>query len=106
MADTDDDFTVRHSTMAKMMRQVELPAEIGLKIKEGCITYQGRAMAVEVAGEDVIVIARSLPSLNVVFNYMQAKLSASSAYVETLRSDRCPEVVVVARKDITLDEEL
>lgn len=102
----DGDFSILHSTLADMMRQVELPAEIALKVREGSIAYPGRAMAVKLAGEDVIVIGRNIASLNVVFNYIQANMHASSAYIETLRTDRCPEVVVTAKKDTTLDEEL
>jgi hypothetical protein len=91
------------------MRQVELPAENVLKIEEGSLGYTGRAMAVKLAGEDVIVIARNLTKLDTVFNYIVADLHGGSTVMcerETLRTDRCPEVLVVAKNAATLDEEL
>lgn len=105
---SDDDFTLRHTTMANMMRQVELPAEIVQSVKAGSIGYKGVALAVKVAGEDVIVIARDLSKLNTVFNYVVADLHGGSSWckTETLRTSACPEVVVVARTDTTLDDEL
>jgi hypothetical protein len=106
MSQADDDFTIRHSTLGDMMRQVELPAEIALKVREGSIAYAGRAMACKVAGQDVIVIAPNIARLDAVFNHIQGTLHGSSAYTETLRTDRCPEVVVLAKRDTTLDEEL
>jgi len=104
-----DDFTLRHSTLGKMMRQVEIPAEIVLEVESGSTGYCGRAMAVKLAGEDVIVISRSLSSLNTVFNYIAANLHGGSAFMcerETLRASACPDVVVMAKKNTTLDEEL
>jgi hypothetical protein len=105
MQKDDDDFTIRHSTMAEMMRQVRMPDETVLEVKNGSIGYSGRAMAIDLAGQDVILVASNIAKLDAAFNYIQAALhGAKAACAETLRTDRCPEVVVMAQKDTTLDE--
>jgi hypothetical protein len=91
-----DDFLIDH--VSKMMRQTTLPAEIVESIKPRSTGYMGRAFGIEIAGEEVIVIARTLPQLDIVFNKLNPK--------GTLRTSACPEIVVVAKKDVTLDDEL
>lgn len=100
-----DDFLIDH--VGKMMRQTTMPAEIVEHIEHGSTGYAGRAMAIKIAGEDVIVMARNLPALEIVFNYIEAHLArGNAAKMATLRTTACPEIVVVARKDVRLDEEL
>lgn len=89
------------------MRQTTMTAEIVEHIEHGSTGYAGRAMALKIAGEEVVVMARDLPSLNIVFNYVEAHLAkGNAAKMATLRTSACPEIVVVARKDVRLDEEL
>lgn len=92
-----DKFLTDH--VRKMMRQTTLPAEIVESIEPGSTGYVGRAFGFNIAGEEVIVIARTLPQLDAVFN----KLNAHDQKA-TLRTSACPEIVVVAKKNVTLDE--
>ena len=100
-----DDFLIDH--VGKMMRQTTMPAEIVEAIKPGSTGYTGRAVAMKIGGEEVIVMARNLNSLNIVFNYVEAHLSHGRAdKMATMRTSACPEIVVVAQKDVKLDDEL
>lgn len=91
----------------KPMRAVELPLETALSVLKGAPVHTGRAMGVKIAGEDVIVIARNVTQLNTVFNYIEAHLHGGRVgLMDTLRFDRCPEVVVGAKRNFTLDDEL
>jgi hypothetical protein len=89
-------------TTKKMLRQTTMPGEIVEGVECGCTGYVGRAMGILVAGEEVIVIARRLPSLNIVYNYLQGKDGKNG----TLRESACPEVVVLAKQSVDLDDEL
>lgn len=91
-----EDFLIDH--VSKMMRQTTLPREIALSVDEGSAAYAGRAVAMKIAGIECIVMARTLPELDIVFN----KLHPS----ETLRTSACPEIVIMAKATVTLDEEL
>jgi len=89
-----------------MMRAVKLPTETVLKIDEGSTGYSGIALAMRLAGEDVIIVAPNVAKLNTVFNYTVSHMHAGSEFckTETLRATLCPQVVVVAKRDTTLDE--
>lgn len=100
-----DDFMIDH--LGKMMRQTTLPAEIVEHIEHGSTGYAGRAVGMMIAGEEVIILARNIPSLEIVFNYVEAHLArGNAAKMATLRTTACPEIVVVARDSCRLDEEL
>lgn len=100
-----DDFLIDH--VGKMMRQTTMTAEIVEHVEHGSTGYAGRAMAIKIAGEEVIVMARNLPSLEIVFNYIEAHLAGGRAdKMATLRTTACPKIVVVARDSCRLDEEL
>jgi hypothetical protein len=100
-----DDFLIDH--VGKMMRQTTMPAEIVEAIEPGSTGYTGRAMAIKIAGEEVIVMTRNLNSLDIVFNYIEAHLHKGNVNkMATLRTTACPEIVVVAKRAVTLDEEL
>lgn len=91
----------------KPLRMVELPLETALSILKGTPVHTGRAMGCKIAGEDVIVIARNVTQLNTVFNYIEAHLHGGRVHLmDTLRTDRCPEVVIAAKRNLTLDDEL
>jgi hypothetical protein len=91
----------------KPMRAVELPLETALSILNGVPVHTGRAMGVKIAGEDVIVIARNVSQLDTVFNYIEAHLHGGRVHLmDTLRTDRCPEVVIGPRAGFNLDDEL
>lgn len=99
------DFLIDH--VGKMMRQTTMPAEIIEHVEHGSTAYAGRAMAIKIAGEEVIVMARNLPGLEIVFNYIEAHLAkGNAAKMATLRTTACPEIVVIARDSCRLDEEL
>lgn len=74
------------------------PLEAILEVTPGAMAYRGSAMAVTIAGENVIVLARSLSSLNIVFNKLEPG--------ETLMANKCPDIVIVQRAEATLDDEL
>lgn len=91
----------------KPMRMVELPLENALSILKGVPVHTGRAMGMKIAGQDVIVIAANLSKLDAVFNYVEAHLNGGKVQLmDTLRTDRCPEVVIAAKRNVTLDDEL
>jgi hypothetical protein len=100
-----DDYLIDH--VGKEMRQTTMPAEIVKSIRPDSTGYAGHAMALQIAGEEVIVMARNLNSLNIVFNYIEAHYWKGNANrMATLRTTACPEVVVCAKRDVQLDEEL
>lgn len=91
----------------KPLRNVELPLETAMSVLNGVPVHTGRAMGMSIAGEDVIVIARSIPQLDAVFNYVEAHLHGGRVHLmDTLRTDRCPEVVIGPRAAFNLDDEL
>lgn len=76
----------------------KIPAEILLRATKGQICYAGIAACFTIADEQVIVVARTIPQMNIVFN----KLFPNA----TLRTTACPEVVILPRSGVDLDEEL
>ena len=91
----------------KKLEPCTLPRERMTGVKKGVEVHTGRAMAVTIAGEQVIIMAATLPKLDIVFNYVEAKLHGGKAHMmSTLRTDACPEVVIAARSSVSLDEEL
>lgn len=91
----------------KKLRATTLPAESVISATEGANAYVGKAMAMKIAGQDVIVMARNLPQLNTVWNYVEAHLCGGRAeMMDTLRSSACPDIAVMAKRDVQLDDEL
>lgn len=88
-------------------RVISLPREEVLSVTKGSVAHTGRAMAITLAGEDVIVIARNLPQLDIVFNYIEAHMCGGRAHLmRTLRTEACPEVAVTQRNNLKYDDEL
>lgn len=86
---------------------VKLPREEVLDVRDRAIAHTGRAMAIRIAGIEVIVMARNLAELDAVFNYVEANLRGGKAeLMDTLRTSGCPEVAILARAALTLDDEL
>lgn len=101
-------MTNRYMPETKIHRVVELPKEEIKAVDAGTPCHTGIAMAVRIAGEDVIVIAKSLPKLNIVFNYIEANLRGGKAeLMATLRTSACPKVIVAALDHrVHLDDDL
>jgi len=95
------------STDSPRLKPVVMPMEDVLGVNDGVVAYTGRAMAVHIAGEPVIIMASNLPKLNIIFNYLEAHLRGGKAeLMRTLRTEACPEIVMMARSSVQLDEEL
>lgn len=101
-------MTNRYMPEPKIHRVVELPREEITSVDAGTPCHVGQAMAVRIAGEDVIVIAKNLPKLNIIFNYIEAHLRGGKAeLMATLRTSACPKVIVAALDHrVKLDDEL
>lgn len=91
----------------KRLRRVSLPSETVESVENGATCYTGVAMAIKIAGEDVIVMARDISQLDKVFNYCEAHLCAGRAdLMDTLRTSACPPVVIMSAHSVHLDDEL
>jgi hypothetical protein len=89
------------------LRECELRHEVVLEVEAGATAYVGTALATMIAGEEVIVIGRNIASLDIVFNYVEAKRAkGNAALMKTLRTDACPEVAIVSKNTLTFDDEL
>jgi hypothetical protein len=89
------------------LRDCELLHEVVLEAEAGAQAYVGTAMAVKIAGEEVIVIGRNIAALDIVFNYVEAKRAKGNAWLmNTLRTDACPEVAILSKNTLTFDDEL
>lgn len=89
------------------LRECELRREEALEVEAGATAYVGTAMAVKIAGEEVIVIGRNIAALDIVFNYVEAKRAKGNAWLmKTLRTDECPEVAIMSKNTLTFDDEL
>lgn len=93
--------------MSKRLPLCELPRETVLGVSVGAVAHTGQAMAMTIAGEPVIVIARNMAKLDIVFNYVEAHLCGGKAeLMDTLRTDACPEVAIMRMDRVKFDEEL
>jgi hypothetical protein len=89
------------------LRACELRREEVLEADKGAVAYVGLAMAMKIAGEEVIVMGRNIASLDIVFNYVEAKhAKGNAALMKTLRTDECPEVAIMSKNTLTFDDEL
>ena len=89
------------------LRECELRREIVTGAMHGDQAFVGTAMAMQIAGEEVIVMGRNIASLDIVFNYVEAKhAKGNAALMKTLRTDACPEVAIVSKNTLTFDDEL
>jgi hypothetical protein len=89
------------------LRECELRREIVTDVEPDALAFVGIAMAMKIAGEEVIVIGRNLPSLDIVFNYVEARHAKGNAnLMKTLRTDACPEVAILSKNALTFDDEL
>jgi hypothetical protein len=89
------------------LRECELRREEVLEVEAGAQAFVGTAMAMKIAGEEVIVTGRNIASLLIVFNYVEAKNAKGNAYaMKTLRTDACPEVAIMSKNSLTFDDEL
>ena len=89
------------------LRECELRREEALEVEAGATAYVGTAMAMKIAGQEVIVIGRNIASLDIVFNYVEAKRAEGHAWLmRTLRTDACPEVAIMSKNSLTFDDEL
>ncbi|TKW79831.1 MAG: hypothetical protein DI543_03180 [Bradyrhizobium icense] len=94
--------------MKKFYPLTTMPRETILAVDAGTPCHTGRAMAVTIAGEEVIVTARNLDQLNIVFNYIEANLRGGKAeLMKTLRNSGCPKVAILPLDHrLKLDDEL
>lgn len=93
--------------MTTKMRECTLPREIVKSVSAGAEAYTGIAMSVTIAGEPVIIMARTIASLDIVFNYTEAKEAKGNAnLMKTLRTDACPEVALMRKSRVRFDDEL
>lgn len=91
----------------KKLRATTMPHEVVVSATEGASAYVGKAMAMKIAGQEVIVMARNLPQLNTVWNYVEAHLCGGRAEImDTLRSSACPDIAMMSKRDVQLDDEL
>jgi hypothetical protein len=89
------------------LRECELKREIVTSAAKGDHAFVGTAMAMKIAGEEVIVIGRNIASLDIVFNYVEARHAKGNTYLmNTLRTDACPEVAIMSKASLTFDDEL
>lgn len=89
------------------LRECELRREEVLEAEKGAAAFVGTAMAMKIAGEEVIVTGRNIASLLIVFNYVEAKNTKGNANaMKTLRTDACPEVAIMSKNSLTFDDEL
>lgn len=89
------------------LRECELRREEALEVDKGATAFVGTAMAMQIAGEEVIVTGRNISSLLIVFNYVEAKNAKGNAKaMKTLRTDACPEVAILSKNSLTFDDEL
>jgi hypothetical protein len=89
------------------LRECELRREEVLEAEAGATAFVGTAMAMKIAGEEVIVTGRNIASLLIVFNYVEAKHAKGNANaMKTLRTDACPEVAIMSKNSLTFDDEL
>jgi len=89
------------------LRECELRREEVLEAEKGATAFVGTAMAMKIAGEEVIVTGRNIASLLIVFNYVEAKRAEGHAWLmKTLRTDACPEVAIMSKNTLTFDDEL
>ena len=79
-------------------RKAKIPAEKIISVRNGATCYTGIATSFTLAGEDVIIIARTLNQLNIIYNKYFPSV--------TLRVDFCYDVTMLARSDSTIDDEL
>lgn len=94
MADKYDD-----AAMAKVVKPCKLPPETALSIKEGSLVYRAVACAIaNVAGVDVILVAKNKPALQIAFNKITNGAEYSLAKVHN--------VVIAQEAAVTLDDEL
>lgn len=70
--------------------------EILLSVREGCNAYKGIATSIPLAGQQVVIMAKSVNALNIIYNKYFPN--------ETLRLGLCYEVVLTAAAYATLDE--
>lgn len=91
----------------RKLPQCSLPREIVKSVHPGTDAFTGTAMAMIIAGEPVVVIARSIAKLDIVFNYVEAKMNGGNAeLMDTLRTSACPEVAIVRKDRMRFDDEL
>lgn len=81
-----------------MARMTTFPAETILSVDEGSVVYRGVATAVRYDRHDVLMVAINLDELKAVVNEQFPG--------ERFNPDVCHKVVIVARKNATLDDEL
>lgn len=98
----------RYIPEPKIDRVVELPLEEVLSVDAGTRCHVGKAMGARIAGEDVIVIAKNLAKLDIVWNHIEANLRGGKVeLMETLRTSSCPKVIVAALDHrVKLNDEL
>lgn len=84
--------------LEREIRPTKMPRDRVLSIVPRAQAFSGVAMGWTIAGEEVIIIARRLSQLNVIANYLNPH--------GTLRTQHCPEVVVVSKDAVTLDDDL
>lgn len=80
------------------LRTTTMPAEVILDVVRGSRAYKGFALNIIMAGEEVVIMARTIQKLQKVFE--------SQYPGRVMLQEACPEVVLMARAAAQLDEEL
>lgn len=84
--------------LIKSLRQTRFPRETALSIVPGSTAYRGYATSVQVAGVDVILVAKSKDDLHVAFN----SITNFAPYSAGASRDTC----IVSTSALELDDEL
>jgi hypothetical protein len=80
------------------LRTTTMPAEVALDVVRASRCFKGFALNLVIAGQEVVIMARTMKKLSVIFESLHPG--------QSMRTDACPEVVLIARASVQLDEEL